>query len=88
MHRRRICLDDPQVGRSDEQDGLVRRLKQKSVTGFEIPHLPVIALHRLLCGNEAGLEFCDRLEILADGDKARTASQHEGRVLNGEFEAA
>ena len=61
---------------------------RSAVAGFDLAQLPVVPLHRLLRGDQPGLQFGHRLEVLADGEEIGGLAQADGRVLHRQLEPA
>ena len=86
--RRAVGLNDPQVGDLGEQHGLVGILDHEAISRLDFSQFPIIAFDGLLRGNQAGLEFGNSLQVLADRQHAGAAAQQHGGELHRQLEAA
>lgn len=83
-----VGLEDLQRVRLQQQDRLVGGIEQQPVAGLDVAQLPVFLFHRLLGGDQAGLEFRDGVEVAPDREQPGLAAQPDRRVLHRELEAA
>ena len=88
LDRGAVGFDDPQIGRGHDQDRLVRGVEHQPVARLDLAQLPVVALHGLLRGDQARLQFGDRLQVLADRQHAGAAAEQHGGEFHRNFEAA
>ena len=64
--RRRIGLDDLEIGGADQQHGVVGGIEQKSIAGLDLAQLPIVAFHRLLRRDQPRLQLGHRMQVPAD----------------------
>ena len=84
----RIGLDDPEGVRPKQQHRLVRGVEQQAIARLYLAQLPILLLHRLLGGDQAGLQIGHGLQVAPDGDQPGFASKPDRGVLHRQLEAA
>ena len=88
LHGGTIGLHDTQISRGHDHDGLIGRIENQTIAGLDLAKLPIIALHGLLRGDQARLQFGHRLQVLADREHSSPAAEQNGGEFHRNFEPA
>ena len=81
--RRRIGLDDAQIGDAHHNRRFGRCVEQHLVAGLDLAEPPVFALAFLLRLLQTRLQIGNRLQIPADGDEAGFLAKAHGGIFEG-----
>ena len=88
LGRRRIGLDDAQIGDAHHNRRFGGGVEQHLVAGFDLAKAPMVPLALLLRLLQTRLQIGNRLQVPADGDKAQFLAEAYGGVFERQFAPA